>query len=323
MARKKDKVNISDLSKLALSTLESNNKKRVRKDNPLELYIGKSENAYEGNTFNIAAAMLNCSYFVYHKLYIVAIILAALIIGLKVLISDNLIFVSIYVVICAACGVLFNKKYIEYAKKKVEKLKIKYPDEKQYKSKLEKHGKKNIILPTIVEILIVGAVSMIILEVKLAAIITALVGIFNSITTTDYKFLKMNSESFVNIVENYSETAVLELENPGEYTYKIKNKKYDIVAIPYNSDQKDIACTYKNGKWSNDKKYEFSPNSSTCEKYFKDIFNNYAKDYDMSTIDSAEIIITYKGKIANKSYLKYNDVKCEYHKKDKQFKCSK
>ena len=335
------KENINDLSKLALDTLEKNttkssNKKyskiikiEATKENSeidddeelLKLLVGKNIDKMDSNSFNFAAAIFNCSYFVYRKLYIIALLLFILIIGLKLLIVNNLIFFSVYVVICVACGVLFNKYYIETSKRKIEKIKLKYPTKIQYKKQITKYSKKNIVLPIIVETLLIGIISIIISGIKLTFIITVIISLVNSITTSDHKFLKMNSESFVNIVEQYNETAVMELDEPGEYTYIINGEKYSFVALPYNNDKKDIACSYKNKKWKNNKKYEFSSNSSTCSKYFKDIFNNYVKDYDLSTLTRAEIIITYKGKIANNSYLKYNDVVCKYEKSE--FKCSR
>ena len=339
--KKKIKNNINNLSKMALNTLEKNNKKKktvkktvkIEADNPkikevqnkinekkiLEDVIGKNVEKIDSSEFNFAAAIFNFSYFIYRKMYLTALILISIIITAKLLIRDNLIFISVYVVISVICGVFFNKYYKNIIMNKIKKLNFK--SEEIRNKKMEKISKRNLILAIVSYVLVVGLIVILTLNIKTITVLSTIVAFINSINISEYKFYKMNSTNLVNIVEKYNETAIYELESPGEYTYRINDKKYNFVAIPYSENKKDVICLYKKKKWENGS--EFAQNSSTCEQYFKDIFNNYNKDDDMSLITNAKIVISNKGRIVDKTYLKYDNITCKYNFKNHEFKCSK
>ena len=339
------KTKVLDLKKIAISTLEKNNndkkkkkfnstvtievkskKKTDKKINKEEELLNKylDTDKYDSNAFNFAAAIFNFSYLMFYKLYISSIILMLLLILLKIIITDNLIFVSLYIVICVICGVFFNKYYIYISKYKIKKINEKYEEEKKT-IKLENYNKKNLIAAIIIFIVGNSIIVALLLNIKTLALLGGVVTFINSINISEHSILKMNAEEFTSIVEKYNETAIYERENPGEYTYKIRNKKYNFVAIPHNDDEKNIACSYikKSKKWVDNKKYKFSVNSSTCEDYFSDIFTNYNKDYDMNMITDSVIIINNKGKVETGSYLKYDDVTCKYNIEKHKFKCTK
>lgn len=83
-------------------------------------YIGDNYNKILTNKFNISAWFFNIFYFAYRKLYIIALVVSVISNIMMKISSLALILEFIFVV---ASGLLFNKYYVIYAKKQIERIK--------------------------------------------------------------------------------------------------------------------------------------------------------------------------------------------------------
>ena len=93
----------------------------------LESYIGEDYKLIKKSPFNFWAFLLNWMYLLYRKLYITGII--GLFISWFFFFSFKKYILIYIVVVMILLGFFFNPYYIFIAKKKVEKIKNKYPDE--------------------------------------------------------------------------------------------------------------------------------------------------------------------------------------------------
>jgi len=90
----------------------------------LEAFIGEDYKLIKNSPFNIYAFLLNWMYVLYRKMYLIGII-GMLLTGVIIILSPKFLLVYI-VIVMAIIGLLFNKVYLLFAQKKIEKILIKY-----------------------------------------------------------------------------------------------------------------------------------------------------------------------------------------------------
>lgn len=140
---------IDNFSKKSNASGESKDTYYYAQEEYLEYFIGEDYKSIKSSLFNIYAFLLNWLYVLYRKMYITGIL--GLVVTALVFIYARKYFIIYAAVVVILLGLLFNKIYIFFSKRKVEHI-VNYSDTKdQFKLKkiCEKKGGVNYIIPLI------------------------------------------------------------------------------------------------------------------------------------------------------------------------------
>ncbi|MEE3343341.1 MAG: zinc ribbon domain-containing protein [Bacilli bacterium] len=127
-----------------------NNKNNNIEDRLLAAYIGKNYQKISQKKVSIPAFLLSVFYILYRKLYIQSLIILAIILASAFL--STYISIIIFFTISIISAIIFNKLYIKYSKKQIEKIKQQNSSasKEELIKKCQKNGGTNIIVMLIV-----------------------------------------------------------------------------------------------------------------------------------------------------------------------------
>ena len=132
----------------------------------LETFIDKNSSKILNRRFSLPSFFLGSLYYLYRKMYLLAILFIALSftysIGIYYIPEDYKLYISlIYLIFSVLFNIIiaikFNNIYISYANKKINKIKNKYKDKSRFEvfERIKYSGSTNLLAPALA-ILIIG-----------------------------------------------------------------------------------------------------------------------------------------------------------------------
>ncbi|MBE6160967.1 MAG: DUF2628 domain-containing protein [Firmicutes bacterium] len=287
----------------------------------LEDYIGNNYNKIKNRIINFSALFLGPFYYLYRKLYIIGLFLLIFQTLIIYFIKNIKYFIVIEITYLLILSLLFNTLYLVITKKNIKKIQS-AADEKIIKERCILKGGTDLLISSLIS---TGYIILIVLFLA-----TSLFNFFSKIVDLDKIFnqkekdkVSTNATDFANMLESYSATARLNIDEPGTYTYLLNDEELVFIALPQALDEKNIYCvkSNKDSHWEDKEGFEVKENSTTCDEFMDDLINNYSKFYKIKLPDSGELILSSQGKIQNNSKIVYGNKICKYDLKEKEFVC--
>lgn len=121
----------------------------------LKLYIGRNYDKITSKVFNVWAFLLNIIYLLYRKMYLLSLVVGLLF--LLVCFINNIVVYFIYILLV---GFFTNNLYVSFAKKNINRIKLKYKDRTidDVKRKCKNVGGTNIVFGLLAIALEVGLI---------------------------------------------------------------------------------------------------------------------------------------------------------------------
>lgn len=287
----------------------------------IEDYVGNNFNKINKRIINFSALFFGPFYYLYRKMYVSGIILLIFQTLIIYFIKNVKYFAIMELSFLLINSLLFNTLYMIISKKRVNKIR-KVINDNSIKEKCVLKGGTDLLISSLISI---GYIIIIILFFS-----SSLFNFFSKFIDLDKIFnqnkkdeISTNATDFANMLESYSATAKLNIDQPEAYKYMLNDEEYVFIALPVANDEKNIYCikSNKNSKWENKENFEVKENSTTCDEFMDDVINNYSKFYKINLPDSGQIVLSSEGKIQNDSKLVFGDKKCQYDLKEKEFVC--
>lgn len=262
------------------------NQKSYSDEELLKSFVGNNFDKVVTKRFNFSALFFGPFYFLYRKMYLIGIILIIVSAILSSVLNSTYI---TGIIINILCGFSFNYLYVNFASKKIEKIKSQHSYDSINVMCIKKGGTS-----------IALAILALIIYIVIMVFITPFMFLFTFIFSSDDIDSKM--EAFDVNLSIYTDFC-----NEGfpECT----------VYYPYTETGENISCTLDNKKstWHVTPGYVLADGSESCENFMSALYSN-SNLADEFLPDSGEIILSSDGMIENGTTLTFGNKKCIYEK---------
>ena len=120
-----DNVNPMPQQNVSYTSGSISNKTSDNDEILLKAFIGKNQEKITTKRFNFAGFFFTAFYMAYRKMFLYSIILYLIMMFILNAIKNNIIIIGLYLLVSIVVGLLVNKIYLYYAKKKINKIKFK------------------------------------------------------------------------------------------------------------------------------------------------------------------------------------------------------
>lgn len=262
------------------------NPKSYSDEELLRYFVGNNFDKVVSKRFNFSALFFGPFYFLYRKMYLLGIILIIVSAILSSVLNSTYM---TGIIINILCGFSFNYLYLNFASKKIEKIKSQHFYDSINVMCIKKGGTS-----------IALAILALIIYIVVMVFITPFMFLFTFIFSSDDVDSKMEAFDV-----NLSTYTVFCNEGFPECT----------VYYPYTETGENISCTLDNKKstWHVTPGYVLADGSESCENFMSALYSN-SNLADEFLPDSGEIILTSDGMMENGTTLTFGNKKCIYEK---------